>query len=63
MTGSPQLDARRWDLDPKSRLERLADRGAYRLTHDQRGSMRFTLDGDGWRFPKGHRIVYRVPRA
>jgi pimeloyl-ACP methyl ester carboxylesterase len=55
-----QLDARLWDLNPKTHLERLADRGAYRLTDDQRGSVRFTMDGDGWRFPKGHRIVVEL---
>jgi pimeloyl-ACP methyl ester carboxylesterase len=55
-----QLDARLWDLNPKTHLERLADRGAYRLTNNQRGSVRFTLDGDGWRFPKGHRIVVEL---
>ena len=53
-------DARLWGLNPKTHLERLADRGAYRLTDNQRGSVRFTLDGDGWRFPKGHRIVVEL---
>jgi predicted acyl esterase len=55
-----QIDARLWDLNPKTHLERLVDRGAYRLTDNQRGSVRFTLDGDGWRFPKGHRIVIEL---
>ena len=57
---SGQLDARLWDLNPKTHQERLADRGAYRLTDNQRGSVRFTLDGDGWRFPRGHRIVVEL---
>jgi pimeloyl-ACP methyl ester carboxylesterase len=52
-----QLDARVWDLDPKTGQQRLIDRGTYRLTDDQKGSFRFTLDGNGWKFPKGHRIV------
>ena len=55
-----QLDARLWDLNPKTHLERLADRGAYRLTDNQHGAVRFTLDGDGWRFPRGHRIVVEL---
>jgi predicted acyl esterase len=57
---SGQLDARLWDLDPTTHLERLVDRGAYRLTHNQRGAVRFTLDGDGWRFAEGHRIVVEL---
>jgi predicted acyl esterase len=52
-----QLDARVWDLDPKTGQQRLIDRGTYRLTDNQKGSFRFTLDGNGWKFPKGHRIV------
>jgi predicted acyl esterase len=55
-----QLDARLWDLNPRNHLERLVDRGAYRLSDNQRGSVRFTLDGDGWRFPRGHRIVVEL---
>lgn len=55
-----QLDARLWDLGPTNHLERLVDRGAYRLTDNQRGSFRFVLDGGGWRFPKGHRIVIEL---
>lgn len=57
---SGQLDARLWDLDPRTHLERLVERGAYRLTTNQRGTVRFTLDGDGWRFSKGHRIVVEL---
>jgi pimeloyl-ACP methyl ester carboxylesterase len=55
-----QLDARVWDLNPKTGKQQLIDRGAYRLTDDQRGSFRFTLDGNGWRFPKGHKIVVEL---
>ena len=55
--GHGQLDARLWDLDPKTGRQRLITRGAYRLADDQRGSVRFLLDGNGWRFAKGHRIV------
>lgn len=55
-----QLDARVWDRDPKTGLQRLVDRGAYRLEDDEQGSFRFTLDGNGWKFPKGHRIVVEL---
>jgi pimeloyl-ACP methyl ester carboxylesterase len=55
-----QLDARVWDLNPKTGKEQLIDRGAYRLTDNQKGSFRFTLDGNGWKFPKGHKIVVEL---
>lgn len=55
-----QLDARLWDLNTRTDQEQLVDRGAYRLTDNQRGSFRFTLDGDGWRFPRGDRIVVEL---
>jgi len=55
-----QLDARVWDLDTRTRTQRLITRGVYRLTENQRGRFRFTLDGDGWRFAKGHRIVVEL---
>jgi pimeloyl-ACP methyl ester carboxylesterase len=55
-----QLDARVWDRDPKTGLQRLVDRGAYRFKDGEKGSFRFTLDGNGWRFPKGHRIVVEL---
>ena len=55
-----QLDARLWDLDPKTHTQRLITRGAYRLTDDQHGRFSFALDGNGWRFAKGHRIVVEL---
>ncbi len=55
-----QLVARLWDLDPRTGEQILVTRGAYRLEDDQRGSFRFTLDGNGWRFAKGHRIVVEL---
>ena len=55
-----QLDARVWDLNLKTGKQKLVDRGAYRLKDDQKGSFRFTLDGNGWRFAKGHRIVVEL---
>jgi hypothetical protein len=55
-----QLDARLWDLDPATHKQRLITRGAYRLTDDQKGRFTFTLDGNGWRFVNGHRIVVEL---
>lgn len=55
-----QLDARLWDLNPRTGTEQLIDRGAYRLGDNQKGSFRFTLDGNGWKFPRGHRIVVEL---
>ncbi|HEY6762882.1 MAG TPA: CocE/NonD family hydrolase [Baekduia sp.] len=55
-----QLDARLWDLNRKTGKEQLVDRGAYRLTDNFKGTFRFTLDGNGWKFPKGHGIVVEL---
>jgi hypothetical protein len=55
-----QIDARVWDLDPKAGSQRLATRGVYRLGTDQKGRFTFTLDGNGWRFAQGHRIVVEL---
>jgi hypothetical protein len=54
-----QLDARVWDRDARGR-QRLITRGTYRLTDNQRGRFRFQLDGNGWRFARGHRIVVEL---
>ena len=35
-------------------------RGVYRLRDDQRGRVRLALDGNGWRFEPGHRIVVEL---
>jgi fermentation-respiration switch protein FrsA (DUF1100 family) len=55
-----QVDARLWDLNRSTGKQRLITRGAYRLTTNQKGRVRFTLDGNGWRFAKGHRIVLEL---
>ena len=55
-----QIDARLWDLDPRTGEQRLITRGAYRLEDDERGRIRFTLDGNGWQFAKGHRVVVEL---
>jgi predicted acyl esterase len=55
-----QMVARVWDLDPATDTQRLITRGVYRLEDDQRGRFRFVLDGNGWRFPAGHRIVVEL---
>jgi pimeloyl-ACP methyl ester carboxylesterase len=55
-----QLDARVWDLNRQTGKAKLVDRGAYRLTDNFKGAFRFTLDGNGWKFPKGHGIVVEL---
>lgn len=55
-----QLDARVWDRNPATGSQRLITRGVYRLADGQKGHFRFTLDGNGWRFAKGHRIVVEL---
>lgn len=55
-----QLDARLWDLNRKTGKQQLVDRGAYRLTDNFKGTFRFTLDGNGWKFPRGHAIVVEL---
>lgn len=55
-----QLNTRVWDLDPQTGTQRLVTRGTYRLENDQRGRFRFVLDGNGWRFARGHRIVVEL---
>jgi predicted acyl esterase len=55
-----QLDARLWDLNPATGTARLIDRGTYRLTDNFKGSFKFTLDGNGYKFAKGHRIVVEL---
>jgi hypothetical protein len=55
-----QLDARVWDLNPATGKQLLITRGAYRLLDNQKGRFTFTLDGNGWKFAKGHRIVVEL---
>jgi hypothetical protein len=55
-----QLDARVWDLDRKTHRQRLITRGVYRLKDFQKGRFTFTLDGNGWKFVRGHRIVVEL---
>ena len=55
-----QVIARLWDLDPRTGEQLLITRGALRLAPNQRGRFRFTLDGNGWRFERGHRIVVEL---
>jgi pimeloyl-ACP methyl ester carboxylesterase len=55
-----QIAARVWDLNRKTNKQLLITRGVYRLAPNQKGRFRFTLDGNGWRFPKGHRIVVEL---
>jgi predicted acyl esterase len=49
-----QLAGRLWDIDPKTKTMRLADRGILRLRPNQKGRIRFQLNGDGYHFAAGH---------
>ena len=53
------LLARVWDVNPKARTQKLITRGSYRLLPSQK-ALTFTLDGNGWRFARGHRIVVEL---
>lgn len=55
-----QIAARLWDLDPAAATQRLVTRGVFRLRDDQAGRFAFRLDGNGWRFEAGHRIVVEL---
>jgi hypothetical protein len=49
-----QLDGRLWDVDPSTGRQRLVDRGVVRLRPG--GTVRFSLNGNGWRFARGHTV-------
>jgi hypothetical protein len=49
-----QLVARLWDVDPGHGSQRLVDRGVARVRAS--GTLRFTLNGNGWRFAWGHLV-------
>jgi fermentation-respiration switch protein FrsA (DUF1100 family) len=55
-----QVIARLWDLNPRTGEQLLITRGAFRFKSDQRGRFRFILDGNGWRFARGHRIAIEL---
>ena len=50
-----QLHARMYDLDPASGQQTLVDVGLY-VPAGPNGTSTFDLQGNGWRFPAGHRI-------
>ncbi|WP_183093530.1 CocE/NonD family hydrolase [Nocardioides stalactiti] len=50
-----QLAARLWDVGPNGR-QLLVTRGAYRLLDDQTGRVVFQLNGNGYRFARGHTV-------
>jgi len=54
-----QLDARVWDRDATGK-QRLITRGVYRLTTNHKGGFVFTLDGNGWKFARGHKVVVEL---
>ena len=49
-----QVEARLWDVDLTAGTQTLVTRGAYRVTPGQRGRWRFQLDGNAYRFARGH---------
>ena len=49
-----QLDGRLWDVDPSTGRQRLVDRGGGRLRSAR--TVRFGLDGNGWRVARGHTV-------
>jgi pimeloyl-ACP methyl ester carboxylesterase len=51
---SPELVARLWDLDPRHGTQRLVDRAVLRVA--RAGAFAFELNGNGWRFAKGHTV-------
>jgi hypothetical protein len=53
-----QIDARVWDFHGGK--QRLITRGAYRLKDNEKGRFTFTLDGNGWKFVRGHRVVVEL---
>jgi pimeloyl-ACP methyl ester carboxylesterase len=48
------LVGRLWDVDPAHGRQKLVDRGVVRLRSSK--VVRFDLDGNGYRFPKGHQV-------
>jgi predicted acyl esterase len=50
-----QIDARLWDV-LASGEERLIDRGVYRLTENQTGTIEFQLHGNGYEFAEGDTV-------
>jgi fermentation-respiration switch protein FrsA (DUF1100 family) len=52
-----QLVGRLWDVDSAGR-QRLIDRGVVRLRSAR--TVRFSLNGNGWRFARGHRVRVEV---
>ncbi len=50
-----EIAGRLWDVMPDGQM-RLVSRGIYRLRNNQTGRIRFQLNGNGYRFPKGDTI-------
>jgi predicted acyl esterase len=54
-SGTSQIVARIWDVDPKTKTMRLVDRSVTRpVANATKETLR--LNGNGWKFAKGHRI-------
>ncbi len=50
-----QIAARLWDIAPAG-TQRLITRGVYSLRTNQSGKITFQLNGNGYRFQKGHKV-------
>jgi dienelactone hydrolase len=57
--GGLQLNARLYDLNPATGRQTMVDRGPFRVTQPT-GTSTWDLQGNGWRFAKGHRIRIEV---
>jgi len=55
-----QLNARLWDIAPGGDTQTLVDRSVYRLTKNQKGTAKFDLHGNGYRFAAGHTVRLEV---
>lgn len=53
-----ELAARLYDVYKGQ--EQLITRGQYRLTDNQKGAIAFQLNGNGWKFAKGHTVVLEL---
>jgi hypothetical protein len=53
-SSAAQIDANLWDVSPAGR-QTLVTRGTYRLAKGSR-NITFDLDGNGWRFDRGHTL-------
>ncbi len=53
-----QIVARLWDRNPKTGTSQLVDRSVTRLPAAKSAALK--LNGNGWKFPKGHQVVVEL---